>query len=155
MTKLPARLNPSSVIVITDSREQNPLDLSPLKTVPGTLPTGDYILGNLSHVDAISIRGIVLYCESHLRDAIPPPSPSSHVNYELNENIWREHLASLRVELVGIEAEIPGLQIEHDESIAAVETILDYYVSERNDNHGDFLASDDGNYGDAKYAHRQ
>ena len=27
--------------------------------------------------------------------------------------------------MVGIEAEIPGLQIEHDESIAAVETILE------------------------------
>ncbi len=94
------------------------------------------ILEKLSTVDSTTIRGITLYCELHLRDAIPEPSPNSDVHYRLNEHLWSEHLDSLRVELVGIEAEIPSLQIEHDESVAAVETILDYYVSEGAENHG-------------------
>ena len=93
------------------------------------------VLEKLSVVDSTTIRQIVLYCENHLRDAIPEPSPNSDRGYRLNEHLWAEHLASLRVELSQIESEIPSLQTEHDESVAAVETILDYYVSE-GDNHG-------------------
>ena len=44
MNSLPAKLDPSSVIVITDSREQLPLKLEPLRTEIGTLQTGDYAL---------------------------------------------------------------------------------------------------------------
>lgn len=40
--KLPATLNPENVVAIIDSREQNPLDLTPLQTVQGSLQTGDY-----------------------------------------------------------------------------------------------------------------
>ena len=43
-TKLPPKLDPSDVVAIVDSREQNPLDLTPLQTVPGSLQTGDYSL---------------------------------------------------------------------------------------------------------------
>ena len=47
--KLPAKLDPSQVIAIVDTREQLPLDLSPLRTQPATLPTGDYSLKGLEH----------------------------------------------------------------------------------------------------------
>lgn len=40
----PAKLDPKSVVVITDSREQLPLCLDPLRTEIGTLQTGDYAL---------------------------------------------------------------------------------------------------------------
>lgn len=40
--KLPAKLDPSQVVCIIDTREQNPLDLSPLQTVTQGLATGDY-----------------------------------------------------------------------------------------------------------------
>ena len=86
------------------------------------------ILARLSVVDGTTIREIVLYAESQLPDALPPPAPNHDRGYRLNESLWFEHLATLRVELVGIESEIPSLQLEHDESVAAVETILDFYV---------------------------
>ncbi len=38
--KLPAELKPENVAAIIDTREQNPLDLSPLATERGTLDTG-------------------------------------------------------------------------------------------------------------------
>ena len=41
---LPAKLDPSSVVCIVDSREQTPLDLSPLSVEVGTLQSGDYAL---------------------------------------------------------------------------------------------------------------
>ena len=44
MKTLPAKLDPSQVVCLVDTREQNPLDLAPLKTVAGTLQTGDYAL---------------------------------------------------------------------------------------------------------------
>lgn len=44
--KLSADLDPAAVTAICDTREQLPLDLSPLKTISGTLRTGDYsVLG--------------------------------------------------------------------------------------------------------------
>jgi len=47
--KLPAKLAPSSVIAIIDTREQLPLCLDPLRTEPATLSTGDYSLKGLEH----------------------------------------------------------------------------------------------------------
>jgi len=45
---IPATLKPEAVTAIIDTREQMPLDLSPLQTVTGTLDTGDYsIVGHL------------------------------------------------------------------------------------------------------------
>lgn len=46
---LPAKLDPSSVVSIVDSREQTPLDLSPLQTITATLATGDYTIRGLEH----------------------------------------------------------------------------------------------------------
>lgn len=49
--KLPAVLDHSKVVALVDTREQNPLDLSPLQVQPATLTTGDYTLAGLeSHV---------------------------------------------------------------------------------------------------------
>ena len=58
MNALPAKLLPSSVIVIIDSREQLPLDLSPLRTVQGTLATGDYSLLGLEHLICIERKSL-------------------------------------------------------------------------------------------------
>lgn len=50
MNTLPAKLAPESVTCIIDSREQLPLDLSPLRTEQGTLQTGDYALANCDEI---------------------------------------------------------------------------------------------------------
>ena len=49
MKSLPSKLDPSQVVAICDTREQNPLCLDPLQTEQGTLPTGDYTLKGLEH----------------------------------------------------------------------------------------------------------
>ena len=46
-------LNPEDCCAIVDSREQLPLDLSPLKAEIGSLATGDYSVKGLEHVVAI------------------------------------------------------------------------------------------------------
>ena len=49
MNALPSKLDPSQVVAICDTREQNPLCLDPLQTEQGSLPTGDYTLKGLEH----------------------------------------------------------------------------------------------------------
>jgi hypothetical protein len=66
-TKLPPKLDPSAVVAIVDSREQNPLDLTPLHTVSGSLQTGDYALQGC---DEIRI-------ERKRKDFLPTLKPSS------------------------------------------------------------------------------
>jgi DNA excision repair protein ERCC-4 len=56
--KLPARLDPSQVVCIIDSREQNALNLEPLTSVTSTLPTGDYSVRGLEHVVAIERKSL-------------------------------------------------------------------------------------------------
>lgn len=46
-------LLPSGITCLIDSREQKPLDLSPMKTVRGTLTTGDYSVVGLTNYIAI------------------------------------------------------------------------------------------------------
>ena len=48
--KLPSKLEPESVTAIIDTREQLPLDLSPLRVERGTLDTGDYALSGCDHI---------------------------------------------------------------------------------------------------------
>ena len=55
---LPAKLDPASVVCIIDTREQLPLDLAPLRTEPGTLPTGDYSLRGLEHLVCIERKSL-------------------------------------------------------------------------------------------------
>lgn len=60
MTKhtLPAELKPESITAIIDTREQTPLDLAPLRTIPGTLTTGDYSIRGLESVVAIERKSL-------------------------------------------------------------------------------------------------
>jgi DNA excision repair protein ERCC-4 len=55
---LPATLAPESVVAITDSREQCPLDLSPLRSERGTLDTGDYCLASCPDVVRIERKSL-------------------------------------------------------------------------------------------------
>jgi DNA excision repair protein ERCC-4 len=48
-----AELKPEDCCAIVDSREQLPLDLSPLKVEAGNLATGDYSVKGLEHIVAI------------------------------------------------------------------------------------------------------
>jgi len=56
--RLPATLPPESLTVIVDTREQCPLDLSPLLTERGTLTTGDYSVKGLERVVAIERKSL-------------------------------------------------------------------------------------------------
>ena len=51
-------LRPDQVMAIVDSREQYPLDLSPLHTVAGTLTTADYSVLGLVNVVAIERKSL-------------------------------------------------------------------------------------------------
>jgi ERCC4-type nuclease len=53
-----------------DTREQNPLDLEPLRQVAGTLATGDYSLRGLESIIAIERKSLVdlLSCVGQERD---------------------------------------------------------------------------------------
>ena len=55
---IPAELRPAQVVAIIDSREQLPLDLAPLQTVPGTLTTGDYSVKGLESIVAIERKSL-------------------------------------------------------------------------------------------------
>jgi len=57
-TRLPAALRPEQLVAIVDTREQLPLDLSPLETSAGTLATGDYSVQGLEHVVAIERKSL-------------------------------------------------------------------------------------------------
>lgn len=56
--KLPAKLDPSQVTAIVDTREQLPLSLAPLQTELGTLATGDYSLKGLEHSVCIERKSL-------------------------------------------------------------------------------------------------
>lgn len=51
-------IEPEQVTAIIDSREQRPLDLSPLKVETGTLTTGDYSVKGLEHVVSIERKSM-------------------------------------------------------------------------------------------------
>ncbi len=69
-TKLPVKLDPSSVVCLIDTREQLPLDLAPLRTMPATLATGDYSLLGLEHHVCIERKSLddLLGCVGRDRD---------------------------------------------------------------------------------------
>jgi DNA excision repair protein ERCC-4 len=56
--RIAAELRPEQVTAIIDTREQLPLDLSPLRIVTGTLATGDYTVRGLEHVVAIERKSL-------------------------------------------------------------------------------------------------
>jgi len=67
---LPADIPPESITAIIDTREQDPLDLSPLRTIRGTLATGDYSVIGLEHVIAIERKSVpdLLACVGRERE---------------------------------------------------------------------------------------
>jgi DNA excision repair protein ERCC-4 len=56
--KLPAKLEPSQVTAICDTREQLPLCLEPLRVQSGTLDTGDYSLSGCEHIVRIERKSL-------------------------------------------------------------------------------------------------
>ena len=70
MLKLPATLRPEQVMAIIDTREQLPLDLSPLSTVVDTLATGDYSVKGLESSIAIERKSLpdLLNCVGQHRE---------------------------------------------------------------------------------------
>lgn len=71
-TRLPAELKPEQVMAVVDTREQLPLDLSPLRSVGGTLATGDYSVQGLEHVVAVERKSLpdLLGCIGQHRERI-------------------------------------------------------------------------------------
>jgi DNA excision repair protein ERCC-4 len=65
-----ADVSPTDLVAIVDSREQNPLDLQPLRQTTGTLVTGDYSLRGLESVIAIERKSLadMLGCVGQERD---------------------------------------------------------------------------------------
>ncbi len=56
--KLNSELKPEQVTAIIDSREQTPLDLTPLRTITKGLPTADYSVLGLEDVIAIERKSL-------------------------------------------------------------------------------------------------
>lgn len=59
------KLELSDIVVIVDSREQTPLDMDPMKTVRGTLTTGDYSVAGLTQKIAVerkSLQDLIMCC---------------------------------------------------------------------------------------------
>lgn len=65
-----AKLDPSDITVIVDTREQRPLDLSPLKMTTSSLPTGDYSIKGMEEVVAIERKSLsdLIGCIGRERD---------------------------------------------------------------------------------------
>lgn len=55
---IPADIRPEEIVVVIDTREQRPLNLSPLRTIRGTLATGDYGLRDLPHAIALERKSL-------------------------------------------------------------------------------------------------
>ena len=63
-------LRPQDVTVLIDRREQCPVDVSPLKSMPATLATGDYGILGLENLVAIERKGLqdLVMCVGRERD---------------------------------------------------------------------------------------
>lgn len=55
---LPAGLKPELITAIVDSREQTPLNLSPLQVERGTLTTGDYSIKGLENIVSVERKSL-------------------------------------------------------------------------------------------------
>jgi DNA excision repair protein ERCC-4 len=55
---IPSELKPEQVTAIIDTREQLPLDVSPLRIVAGTLATGDYSVKGLEGIIAVERKSL-------------------------------------------------------------------------------------------------
>jgi len=68
--RLPAKIEPSQVTVVVDTREQLPLDLSPLRSEVGTLASGDYTIRGCEHIVRVERKSLddLLGCVGRERD---------------------------------------------------------------------------------------
>lgn len=68
--KIPKELKPENVTAIIDTREQTPLNLSPLKVSVTNLDTGDYSVRGLEHVVTVERKSMddLLGCIGRERD---------------------------------------------------------------------------------------
>ncbi len=57
--RIPSYLNSKQITAIIDTREQEPLDLTPLTTIWDTLVTGDYSVVGLEHAVAIERKSLM------------------------------------------------------------------------------------------------
>jgi ERCC4-type nuclease len=55
---LPASVEPAQLTAVIDTREQHPLDLAPMKSVRGTLTTGDYSVVGLESVVSVERKSL-------------------------------------------------------------------------------------------------
>ena len=76
--QLASELAIEGITAVVDTREQRPLDLTPLKSVPGTLATGDYSVRGLEHVVAIERKSLddLLGCIGRDRARFEPAGDS-------------------------------------------------------------------------------
>jgi DNA excision repair protein ERCC-4 len=67
---LPGEPTPEQICALVDTREQNPLNLSPLAVQTASLPTGDYSVLGLEHVIALERKSAedMLGCIGRERD---------------------------------------------------------------------------------------
>ena len=56
--RLKSNLAPEEITVVIDTREQQPFDLSPLRSIRRALTTGDYSLYGLEHIVAIERKSL-------------------------------------------------------------------------------------------------
>jgi DNA excision repair protein ERCC-4 len=65
-----ADLRYENLVAVIDTRDQLPLDLSPLRTVRGTLTTGDYSIVGLEHLVAVERKSLndLLMCVGRERE---------------------------------------------------------------------------------------
>jgi DNA excision repair protein ERCC-4 len=63
-------LRPDQVTIIRDNREQAPINLSPLRVVQGTLPTGDFAVAGLEHHIVVERKNLadLVMCVGRERD---------------------------------------------------------------------------------------
>lgn len=68
--QIPADIAPERITAVVDTREQAPLDLSPLHTIAGTLATGDYSVRGLERLVAIERKSLpdLLACVGQERE---------------------------------------------------------------------------------------
>ncbi len=105
MARAHKELKPSDVTVIVDTREQRPFDLSPLKMISGTLPTGDYSVVGLQQEIAIERKSLsdLLGCigqererfEREIKRLQAYPCRAVIVEatwHQLHEGKWRAHV---------------------------------------------------------------
>lgn len=102
---LPAELPPQRVTAVIDTREQLPLDLTPLRTIVSTLPTGDYSISGLEDVVAVERKslGDLLSCVGRERErfdrevqrllAYPARAPVVEATWpEIERGDWRGNI---------------------------------------------------------------